>query len=343
MPGIGTLGKMDLANLLNLDRDHPDIFYINHDSFLSKWWITNTRTVDKKFLEFLTKYRLVIVDLSSEHFGDPKYKLTTSVEDNLKSVGVKDFVIITHLIEDHRCTPHIVFCPTEYHTSRKFIPSSQIELMFDNAAGDRSYSLSCMNNNCWTHRIYYTTKVYQKPWFKKTLYTINSSNAGPGRSDAIVLDNDTISIWEAIGANFQKRFQGNLWNIDNPAYKDSYAAIVLETVVLPGVYLSEKTWKAVASGMWFVILGCPGTMAHLRTLGVDIFDDIFDHSYYDNEPDFFKRVDKLNQVIDEYMQKDHVRLWRDTIDRRRSNIIKFRDGSFDPGYLQGIRDILRNN
>lgn len=352
MLGDGILDSMDLYSLqsiLDIQDNDPDIYYINHTKFAQQYWhtIDGCVRVNDAFLESLKKYRLVVIDTSGEHWGDPKHNLTTTIQENLESAGIKKFLIITHLLEDHKRTLDIVFCPSEYHTSRKFIKSSQIDSILAKIQLLKSYPISCLNNYAWPHRIYYCTQIYKKSWFEKILYTINPDDQTNNlRNDAIILDSDTITEWDSIKSNFQKRFKGSIWDLDNPAYEDSYVNIVTETTVWSGVYLSEKTWKAVASGMWFLILGCPGTIRHLRTLGVDVFDDIFDHSYYDNEPDFFKRVDKLNQIVNDFMQKDHALLWRNTADRRRNNILRFCDGSFDRTYLQEIKDqisVVREN
>lgn len=329
-------GDYNLGSVLKLN--NPNIFYINHNSFANAWW--ESGTVNLQFIEFLKDYRFVIIDLSSEHWGDPSDNLTISVEENLKSAGIKNFLIITHLIEDHKKTPNIVFCPTEYHTSRESFKSESIQKAQQNLLETKIYPLSCLNNNCWPHRIYYATTIYQKDWFDKILFTAYEiAHDNSHRPDQIVLDKNTLDIWNQIKSKYRIYFPGNIWSLDNPAYLNSYTNLAIETVVSPGVYLSEKTWKPIACGMWFLILGCPGTIAHLRSLGVDVFDDIFDHSY-DLELDFFKRVDKLNQVVDNYIKKDYKSLWIKTANRRLANSKKFLDGLFDQKYLAEIKSTI---
>ena len=83
-------GDYNLGSVLKLN--NPNIFYINHNSFANAWW--ESGTVNLQFIEFLKDYRFVIIDLSSEHWGDPSDNLTISVEENLKSAGIKNFLII---------------------------------------------------------------------------------------------------------------------------------------------------------------------------------------------------------------------------------------------------------
>lgn len=336
MSGGGILDNMDLANVIGLD--NPKIFYINHESFANTYWINGTGSVNHSFLESLTDYQLAIIDLSSEHWGLPRHNLCLSVRDNLIKAGVKNFIIVTHLVEDHQRFPEIIFCPTEYHTSRKFIKPNQSDF-----SKFKKHSLSCLNSSPHPHRIYYYTNIFKKPWFPNIFYSFSLPQDGGGyiqRSDSIVLDSETLQIWKDNQPVYPFLGKQKLWELTNPAYSDSYANLVTETSVLPGVYLSEKMWKPIASGMWFFVLGCPGTISHLRELGVDVFDDLFDHDYYDQEMDFFQRVDKLNTVIEDYLQRDHDILWKETFERRNANYQKFYAGDFDQGYLQTIKKII---
>jgi hypothetical protein len=66
-------------------------------------------------------------------------------------------------------------------------------------------------------------------------------------------------------------------------FYDSYWNIVIETHIdienLPGVFITEKTWKPIAHYQPFVIMGCAGSLAHLRELGYMTFGDYIDESY----------------------------------------------------------------
>lgn len=335
LPATGRHFQMDLANVLELD--NPDIFYINHESFASTYWVRNTGLVNENFLTSLKNYHLVIIDISSEHWGLPEHNLSLSVRENLIAAGIKKFIIITHLVEDHQRFPEIIFCPSEYHVSRKFIQPGQTDF-----SKQKSHLLSCLNSKPRPHRIYYYTKIFKEPWVSDMLYSFSlPTHNYVRRPDEIILDQETMAIWEENKPVHPFLGKGKLWDLTNPAYSDSYANLVTENSVFPGVYLSEKMWKPIASGMWFFVLGCPGTIDHLRTLGVDVFDDLFDHDYYDQEIDFFQRVEKLNIIIKDYLKRDHNLLWHETFDRRNANYQRFYSGSFDDHYLQNIKKIIK--
>jgi hypothetical protein len=111
-------------------------------------------------------------------------------------------------------------------------------------------------------------------------------------------------------------------SINHVAYNACYINIVTETIMRPGLFVSEKTWKPVASGQFFIIVGCVGTIAHLRSLGVDVFDDIIDHSY-DLEPNWRKRIELTNHSLRKFLEQDLDTIWHKTYERRLANQTRF--------------------
>ena len=88
-------------------------------------------------------------------------------------------------------------------------------------------------------------------------------------------------------------------------YRDAYWHCVLETHLclsddMPGVFISEKTWKPIAHAQPFVILGCAGTLRHLRSLGYKTFHALGLDESYDSilDPTLrFRAVQRLVQQI----------------------------------------------
>jgi hypothetical protein len=66
-------------------------------------------------------------------------------------------------------------------------------------------------------------------------------------------------------------------------YTQSYCNIVLETHFdadqSGGAFLTEKTFKPIKHGQPFVVVGAPGSLAALRSLGYRTFDHVIDNSY----------------------------------------------------------------
>jgi len=113
--------------------------------------------------------------------------------------------------------------------------------------------------------------------------------------------------------------------------------------VIDRIFISEKTWKPIATGQFFLHFGNPGTVAFLRTLGVDTFDDIIDHDRYDTVADWRKRLDCVHTVAGDLMDLDLQSIWDKTLDRRQSNVKKFFNGDFIQDYRYNIIDKLLDN
>lgn len=68
---------------------------------------------------------------------------------------------------------------------------------------------------------------------------------------------------------------------DDTLYNDIYLDLVTETFfdARPNLFITEKTYRAIANGCIFLICGQKGTLAYLKSQGFETFDDLFDESY----------------------------------------------------------------
>jgi hypothetical protein len=94
-------------------------------------------------------------------------------------------------------------------------------------------------------------------------------------------------------------------------YTQSYCNIVLETHFdadrSGGAFLTEKTFKPIKHGQPFVIVGAPGSLAALRSLGYRTFDHVIDNSY-DLEINNTQRWIKIKSAI-EQIKSQHMHSW----------------------------------
>ena len=94
-------------------------------------------------------------------------------------------------------------------------------------------------------------------------------------------------------------------------FLDAYWNIVIETHIcierLPGVFLTEKTWKAIAHFQPFVIMGCAGSLAHLKELGYQTFGNVIDESY-DRIQNDVERARRVLSVCKWLSSLDHQEL-----------------------------------
>jgi hypothetical protein len=78
---------------------------------------------------------------------------------------------------------------------------------------------------------------------------------------------------------------------------ESLLYLVTETVATGRrLHLTEKTFKPIAMGMPFIIVGTQGSLRYLRSYGFKTFGDLWDESY-DDEPDDSRRIEKIAQVL----------------------------------------------
>jgi hypothetical protein len=79
--------------------------------------------------------------------------------------------------------------------------------------------------------------------------------------------------------------------------QDSLVYVPTETLYFGRrTHLTEKTFKAIALEMPFVLVAPAGSLSYLREYGFQTFDGIFDESY-DTETDDIRRFEKVTQLL----------------------------------------------
>jgi hypothetical protein len=88
-----------------------------------------------------------------------------------------------------------------------------------------------------------------------------------------------------------------LTNFDESA--DSLLYVPTETVYFgQRLHITEKTFKAIALEMPFVLVAPAGSLEYMRSYGFKTFGDVFDESY-DDETDDIRRVEKVVKLLQE--------------------------------------------
>jgi len=99
------------------------------------------------------------------------------------------------------------------------------------------------------------------------------------------------------GENTQEMASCWLTNFNESA--DSLVYVPTETVFFgQRLHLTEKTFKAIALEMPFVLVAPAGSLEYLRSYGFKTFDGIFDESY-DKEIDDRLRIEKVTKLLKE--------------------------------------------
>jgi hypothetical protein len=118
-------------------------------------------------------------------------------------------------------------------------------------------------------------------------------------------------------------------SVQHPAVTGAFAQLVCESnwddpdPVISNrwklMQLTEKSSKPLLLGQVFVLNSAPHTVAALRDLGFDCFDDLIDHSY-DREPDPIKRVAMSVDRLAELCQQP-LGHWQDWRERNRARLL----------------------
>jgi len=124
-------------------------------------------------------------------------------------------------------------------------------------------------------------------------------------------------------------FQGQR-RFDARWYNDTYFSIVAETrvrtVVDTPLLISEKTFKALAFYHPFLIWGEPGSLQHLKNLGFETFDNMFDESY----DTISNSVDRLKALVGNVGNFERISYDSITLEKLQHNHNRF----FDQAHVQ---------
>ena len=283
-------------------------------------------------LSALKKYSLVIADFSKERMRhDPLY-------DVFEQLGI-NFVMLTHDITQHKSRSKLLYYPVLYHWVRyRFQRRPTTDLR-------KKYKLSCLNGTLRWHRVYNYFLLKSRADFDNYLCTLHVQPELDDPQEMQIrtdLSDEIVQQWELIKNQLPLRDQlgqenkiRDDWDITHPACTDSYINLVTETD-MSNAFVTEKTWKPVASAQLFLIVGHRNAVAHLRSLGVDTFDDIVNHNYYDNEPNWQIRIQKIHKVLDDLLSQDIESIYKNTQQRRIANAEKFFNGEFGVNYQQDL-------
>ena len=128
---------------------------------------------------------------------------------------------------------------------------------------------------------------------------------------------------EDIYKNDPNNNYGNLLTALKSYYEDTFIEIIPETLYGEKcTLLTEKTQNSILGRCFPIWISPMGTVKYLRQLGLDVFDDIVNHEY-DNEEHPIKR---LKMAIDNNYKlltdKERVKvLWSSNVERFNNNIV----------------------
>jgi hypothetical protein len=208
----------------------------------------------------------------------------------------------------------------------------------------KSYLLGCLNGKPRPHRIVNFLKLRKKPYWNNSSVSCYDWPAADVRANDLVMTEDEIQEWTNIRPTLDVGGKpdappGSIM-LNLSQLNDSYLHLTSETSIGTGVFVSEKVWKPVVTTVPFVMWGNPGTMEFLKSQGVDTYDDVIDHKYYDTEEDARLRLDRLYEVIDNLIEQGVDKIYNQLLDRAVINQTKYFNGEFGHSYLTTILNAI---
>ena len=235
----------------------------------------------------------------------------------------QDFILTTSNYYYHfNKHPNIVHLPRYYFTVSRD-PNNQRP----NIQDPRPHPMSCLNKNPWLHKTLNFVAMSKQPWFDRVQKSFGWVYPNPAEYYEY-LSTDVLNTITKQDADYLQSIYPLRLSADDdmtkfesnacPTYRSCYIDYAPESRT-ENTFISEKTWKPLFSGQLFLILGPVGVIEYLRDVGVDVFDDIIDHSY-DQEPDLQRKIGMLMTVITDLLARDLDQLWQDTYHRRQKNL-----------------------
>ena len=138
------------------------------------------------------------------------------------------------------------------------------------------------------------------------------------------------------------------WLTNFAEAQDSLVYVPTETLYFGRrTHITEKTFKAIALEMPFVLVAPAHSLEYMRSYGFNTFDSVFDESY-DTETDDILRVEKVTQLLkdlDNLSNKERQEIHRACLPIVEHNFRHFYRGGFShilwaelTGMLDGLRE-----
>lgn len=176
----------------------------------------------------------------------------------------------------------------------------------------RKNKLSCLNRMYRPHRAYFIFWLRERSYFYDSVIThkdkvcaYTGNQIDPLTHDWFTreFDKDQRVLLQRANLDFEDvwdpRINANDHSWSHPAFSDTYLNVVTESVVDPGLYFSEKTFKPLAAGQLFVILGNKNSVRQLSQYGIECFFEDLDNHSYETSDCWIERANRLLALLDE--------------------------------------------
>ena len=305
------------------------IGYIFFDHLCSETGINDIITEVKNFADNLD---LFIIDGTLDDYPIKSYE---NIQKRFEDKGIENFIMLSgngyHYTHNN---DKIFYYPMWWMQTQV----NSVDLK-DKIFQPKKYIFSSLNGVARLHRLLLAKHILKKSYVDQCCLTFNHYGA-PDRNNSLWEQTD--KWWldqEFHGARGQEllnsakeflpyhnneidEYRANDHANLNAAYSNTYVNIITETNARQA-FFTEKTFKALASGQFFISINGPGSIALLKSFGFDTFDDIIDHSRYDDIAGPYTKIEAVSELLDDLVDLDWPSLWALTKNRRQKNVEHF--------------------
>lgn len=244
----------------------------------------------------------IIVDTTH----DPYYLKHVILE--CEQAGLHDAIYLTSNFDD-RNYKNTIFFPYFFYRSNLLYNNIKT-----NIQSKKNNLISCLNRKPASHRLYTIYKILNSQLKHKIMFSAHGLEC-PYSKKMFDLDKDFSDLPQHVIDYLKKQnlqipaFQGDNGNDFNnpgnpgdhtwlhPAFSDTYLNIITETTHSRS-FLSEKSFKPLAAGQLFLIVGGSETNEAFKFLGFETFDNPFNFHNYLNYKHFIDRIDKMFDLLE---------------------------------------------
>lgn len=309
-------------------KNYKNIKFVIFDDLCSEPALTQTILQCKKNLDTTD---LFVLDGAYDDYDVKRY---SSIATRFEDEGLPNFIMLSGNCYHHfRKINKILYYPWCWKQT-KILGSPQWDVLHE----PKKYVFSSLNGRARWHRVLLAKCMMNKPYIDQCAFTFNDRGlpdhhksiwdqpsswwvdleyAGDQRQQLLSFIKENLPY-----KNFQADGYGSdLTNSNNDAYHNSYINIITETNISQP-FFSEKTFKALANGQFFISINASGSLDFLKSFGFDTFDDIIDQSY-DKILDPYKKILAVSDLLDDLIKLNWPKIWKSTQTRRQKNVEHF--------------------
>jgi len=337
-------------NLTNQFKNNADCIYVwsatidpNYVKKLGVNWERTEATLRELIRTSINK-DLIILGIKDHLTADfSSFKKPLMVEylsDMFNFYQDKKFILFTSLenLQEYITNDNVTIIPWGGDLTNQQVEYQLLDPILDKNF-DSPFSFISLNRNSRDHRILAMSIILGLDLETKGLMSFTNNKLSYDRIVPLLnlIDNEEIiengfkklqtysfnlTDGQNIYANRANDNVGNFKNNLSTSYKDCFVEFVNETSCPEKCFLlTEKTLNSVYACNFPIWISSKGTVNFLREIGLDVFDDIIDHSYDEIEDPSLRIYHAINKNKNFLMNTDLIKIkWKECKSRFINNV-----------------------